>query len=227
MREREQAALLASGLFQNIPPQEVPELLRCLGASEVRLQKNEMLWRMGDPVRACVLILSGSLRAEGVSAAGAHTLVARHGPGSLVGDVLMATPGATSPVYVLAETASAVLLLPYRGILDGCPRCCPRHGQLRENLLAEMAGKFWEQRRRLRYLATRQLRGRIALYLLDRNPTQGQPFRLGLTREALADLLGVNRSALSRELGRMQSEGILEIHRDRVCVLDMAALHRY
>ena len=40
-------------------------------------------------------------------------------------------------------------------------------------------------------------------------------FSLGGTREDLADFLGANRSALSRELGRMQEEGLLEYHKNR------------
>ena len=35
--------------------------------------------------------------------------------------------------------------------------------------------------------------------------------KIPFTQTALAEHLGVNRSALSRELGRMQSEGVLEV----------------
>ena len=39
--------------------------------------------------------------------------------------------------------------------------------------------------------------------------TDGKTIRLPFTREAMAVYLGVNQSALSRELSRMQKEGII------------------
>ena len=45
-----------------------------------------------------------------------------------------------------------------------------------------------------------------------------------MTRETMASLLGVNRSALSRELSRLQREGVLRLERRGIELLDMAAL---
>ena len=65
------------------------------------------------------------------------------------------------------------------------------------------------------------------MYLADRSAEGGATFSLGSTRENLADFLGVNRSALCRELSRMKAEGILDYYRDTFRILDMEALSRY
>lgn len=217
--------LAVCGLFQGI---ENPErMLNCLRGKYVRYSKNEILWRIGDPVQACAVILSGSVRAETVNAAGEHTLMAHHGPGALVGDILMSTPGGKSPVYVIASENTAVLLLPFRQIMGGCAKCCPEHLQLRENLISEIARKYWAQRQRMGYLVQNSLRSRIAMYLLDRaGEAACSPFPLGITREHMADYLCVNRSALSRELSRMKSDGLIDYYRDSFRVLDEAALRK-
>ena len=47
-----------------------------------------------------------------------------------------------------------------------------------------------------------------------------------MTREELADLLCVNRSALSRELGRMKRDGLIDFYRDTFRILDAEQLAR-
>lgn len=226
MNETEWRLLSSSGLFSGIREEELRKLLHCLGAERRYFEKNELLYHMGQPVTSCALLLSGSVRAESVNASGVHTLIALHRAGALVGDVLMATPGSVSPVYVLAAEATTVLFLPFSQIMGGCRECCPAHSQLRENLIGEIAQKYWAQRRRLGYLSVNSLRGRIAMYLLDRSGGEAT-FSLGLSRENMADYLCVNRSALSRELSRMKQEGLIDYYQDTFRLLDMGALARW
>lgn len=225
MTENERKVLDRCGLFAGIGREETERLLTCLQAEEAHFEKNAVIWRTGDAVRACAVVLSGAIRAESVNAVGAHSLMAYHRPGALVGDVLMATPGGTSPVYTIAAEPATVVFLPFSRIMGGCEKCCSAHRQLRENLISEIAQKFWLQRRRVRYLSTGSLRERITMYLLDRSADVGSAmFSLGGTREDMADLLCVNRSALSRELSRMQHEGLLDFYRDTFHLLNPEAL---
>lgn len=225
MEENERAALLRCGLFAGMDGSQAEALLACLGGQRMDYEKNAVLWRAGELVRACAVVLAGSVRAEAVRADGARTLVARHGPGGLVGDILMATPEGVSPVYVIAAEPVRVLLLPYSAVMGGCAKCCPAHARLRENLVQEIARKYWAQRTRIGYLAIGSLRRRIAAFLLDQWP--GGSFCLGLSREDMADYLCVNRSALSRELGRMRRDGLIDYYKDTFRVLDEAALRRF
>lgn len=208
-------------LFQGITHDELFSLLDCLHTQTVFLEKNAFLWQIGDKVDACALVLSGSLRAESVDDSGKPNIMATHGPGALVGDVLMATPQGRSPVYVVANENSSLLILPYRHIMSGCSKCCQSHTRLRENLMGEIAQKFWFQRRKAAYLSQRSLRKRIAMYLMDESRSRGSTtFSLGITRENMANLLSVNRSALSRELSRMKSDRLIDCYRDTFRILN-------
>lgn len=224
MEENERRALLSCGLFSGIASREAEALLKCLGGETVCYERGAVLWSAGEPVRACAVVLSGAVRAETLRADGTRTLVARHGAGGLVGDILMATPESVSPVYVLAAEQTRVLLLPFSAVMGACPRCCPAHQRLRENLVQEIARKYWAQRRHLGYLTAPSLRSRLAAFLLDR--AEGSAFRLELSREEMADYLCVNRSALCRELGRMKRDRLIDYHRDVFRILEREALTR-
>ena len=104
---------------------------------------------------------------------------------------------------------------PLERIMEGCERHCEGHARLRMNLLRESAQKFWQMRRRVTYLSEPSLRRRVLLYLQDCRSRQGSDcFRLSLSREEMAAYLAVNRSALSRELSRLQQEGLIEFYRN-------------
>ena len=141
-----------------------------------------------------------------------------HRPGALVGDILMASPDRGSPVYVIAAERAGVLLLPFSKVMGGCSRCCPSHARLRENLIQEIAQKYWAMRQRAEYLSISSLRERILACLTDRT-AGGDTVSLGMTREEMADFLCVNRSALSRELSRMKRDGTIDFYRDTFRIL--------
>jgi CRP-like cAMP-binding protein len=58
------------------------------------------------------------------------------------------------------------------------------------------------------------IRGKVISYLSSVSQKKGSnEFDIPFNRQQLADYLGVDRSALSSELSRMQEEGIIETHR--------------
>ena len=178
-------------------------------------ERGGALWVTGGAVSACAVVLSGGVRAESLLPSGERSLTAVHGPGALVGDVLMAT----------RDKNTAALFLPYRAMMASCAHACEHHALLRENLLAEIAEKYWRLRRRAEYLARHSLRARIAAFLLDAAADAGgNTFSLGMRREDLAAYLGANRSALCRELSRLRAEGWIDCCRDSVRLINTAAL---
>ena len=188
-------------LFSGIEAEELQHLLTCLGGSVRRYGRGEFLWHAGDTVLQAGIVLQGAMQ-----------LVARHTAGGVFGEMLMAA-GEASPVSVLSPEGAEVLFLPLERIMGGCERHCEGHARLRMNLLRESAQKFWQMRHRVTYLSEPSLRRRV--YLQDCRSRQGSDcFRLSLSREEMAAYLAVNRSALSRELSRLQQEGLIEFYRN-------------
>jgi DNA-binding MarR family transcriptional regulator len=52
----------------------------------------------------------------------------------------------------------------------------------------------------------------------------GQAAHLSLTHELLADRCGLSRSRVSKELKRLEDEGLIRLSRNRVDLLDLARL---
>ena len=128
-----------------------------------------------------------------------------------------------SPIQIDALTDVQVLYLDFDPLLLQQECACPHKAQVTANLLREMGGAPFSQSE-MRILAQNRLRNRIKLYLQMLPVKPGGELHLDMGRGELADYLCVDRSALSRELGRMQKEGILAFQGQQVRILDQSFL---
>lgn len=76
----------------------------------------------------------------------------------------------------------------------------------------------------MRILAQNRLRNKLKLYLQSLAIGPEGDLCLNMGRSELAEYLCVDRSALSRELSRMQKEGILTVQGQHVHMLDKGFL---
>ncbi len=215
--------LRESTLFRGMPDKTLDVLLGRLRPRLQRCEKGALLLLAGYENRELGLVLTGRVHAHKTAPDGAAVLVAVLGPGSVFGDMLAAA-GAKSPVTLTAQCETLALRLPYARILEP-PAADEAHFRLLQNLLTAMGERYFALDRRLELLMCKNLRTRIGRWLLGQAEAAGSDtFTVPLTRAALADHLGCDRSALSRELGRMQREGLLETFRGSFRLLDKARL---
>ncbi len=211
--------LRAATLLRAMPDATLDTLLPRLAARAQRYAAGTFPLLAGYPVPDIGIVLAGRLTACKTTPDGDSVTVTHLGPGGLFGDVLSAS-GAKSPVTLQADTDTLVLYLSYERIIRPAV-ADDAHWQLLQNLVATIGAKYLGLDRRLDLLICKSLRVRIALWLLDQAEKAGSDtFAVPLTRAALAAYLNCDRSALSRELGRMQREGLLETWRGSFRLLD-------
>ena len=204
-------ALLSASLFEGLEKKAVAGFLKEARCRLGSFPRGTILLSQGDSVAAAGVRLSGKIKAYRLNRQGEENLQSVLSPGSMFGDMLMATDNGKSPVTVEVTEDARVLFVPFDSIMAAGGEFGNR---LRVNLLHELSARYWALSRKVRYLSERSLRGRIALFLLDAARDQGGlTFTLPMTREAMASLLGVNRSALSRELSRMEKDGLVAVYR--------------
>ena len=216
--------LSSTSLFAGFSEEALRALCAALRPSVAELPRGRVLWRMGEQVTQAGIVLSGRVEAWHYTAAGQADLAAVHGAGGVFGDVLMSAQTVGSPVELRTAQPSKILFLS----LDALLRCCAAGGgdgctRLLSNLLEEISEKYWSMQAHVRLLSIPDGRSRLEAYLAQQAAGTGQIVCTGVTREQMAQYLGMNRSALSRLLGAMQREGRLELHRGGIR-LRLAAL---
>lgn len=98
---------------------------------------------------------------------------------------------------------------------DVCPSACAHHSRIIRNLLGELAEKNLRFSEKLTHMGQRTTRAKLMSYLSAEAQRRGEyEFDIPFSRQQLADYLGVERSGLSLELGKMRAEGLLDFQKN-------------
>lgn len=107
------------------------------------------------------------------------------------------------------------MFLNVKRILNVCPSACSHHSRVIRNLLSELAEKNLRFNEKLTHMGQRTTRAKIMSYLSAEAQRLGKyEFDIPFSRQQLADYLGVERSGLSLELGKMKKDGLLDYHKN-------------
>lgn len=207
-------------LFRDIAAGDLSSMLSCLLAETVRYQKNEILLLTGEKPERVGIVLSGRLQVVKESLEGERTLMAILEPCDLFAEALCCAGVEESPVTVVADSDSEVMLLDFPHILHTCSNSCVFHHKLIENMLRIIANKNLFLQDRMDIVRKRSVREKVSSYLETFAVKQGgRTVTIPLNREEMANYLCVERSALSHELMKMKRDGILQYNKNSFTLL--------
>ena len=205
--------LRRTSLFRSMSDADLDVLMGCFSPHIRRYRRGELLLMAGYETREVGIVLEGEITAAKPMPDGSAVVMTHMGPGGVFADVLAGGRN-KSPVTVTAALPCRVLYLPCEALLRPCGALHKAHLQLLHNWLETISSKYFALDRRLELLCCKSLRGRICLWLLEQREQAGaDTFTTPLTRAELASYLNCDRSALCRELSRMQEEGLVELFR--------------
>ena len=211
--------LQAVPLFQNISPDELPAMFRCLQAKTAHYDKGGCILLAGARPKHVGILLSGQISVVKDDINGNRVLVTALGSGGIFGETLCCAGVAESPVSVTAETECEVLLLDFSRILQVCSNACRFHARLIQNMLCLLAQKNLYLQNSLHILSTSSIKQRVQRYLEPFALQCGRHFTIPLSREQMAEYLCVDRSALSHTLSHMKADGLIDYRKNEVWIL--------
>jgi len=212
--------LQSCALFQNIAAGDIPGLLTCLGAGLRSYKKQQQILSEGDRADRLGILLSGSAAVVNQDIYGNRSILSSVQPGQLFAESFACSGVEVLPVSVVAGEDSTALLIDCRRITRSCSNACGFHNQMIYNLLQAVAARSLEFHQKLEITARRTTREKLMAYLLSQAKAAGsKEFTIPYDRQELADYLGVERSAMSAELSKLQKEGILQTTRSRFTLL--------
>ena len=202
-------------LFRGIGSDELPLLLQCLGAAQKHYDRGETILAEGAPTEQLGMVLTGMAMIGYDDVWGSHSLLGHVGPGEVFAEPYACIPGEPLLISVTASQDTEVLFLNTARLLRTCPSACAHHAALIRNLLAVTSQKNLALSRRIFHTSPKTIRGRLLSYLSAQALRENsRSFAIPFDRQQLADYLGVDRSALSAELGRMRAEGLIRFRKN-------------
>lgn len=185
-----------------------------------RLRRGEVLFLEGEPVRSLFVVERGLIKVYKLDPEGRKQVVLHlEGPGRVLAEVALFLDRPTYPASAEALEDSQVLAIPKERFFQLVEARPP----LARTLIRYLARRQGQLLHLLDRLVFHEVRERLCEFLLEKLSQEGQGFHLP-TNPELAALLGTVPEAVSRNLGQLYRQGLIQLKGRRVEIPNPQAL---
>ena len=209
-----------SPLFAGIAPTDMEGMLGCIGYHVRAFQKGEIIAFEEENINHVGVVLSGAVDMIKEDVWGNRTMLLRTYPEDIFGETFACGEDSLSVVTFVASQDCRVMFLSFCRVMHTCTHACQFHQTLVENMVRLIARKNRELMRKVEVVSKKTLREKILAYLSIQAQSQGKKdFEITLGRVEWAEYLCADRSALTRELSKMQEDGLIRYRRNTFEIL--------
>ena len=212
--------LLRHDLFEGVPPEALPELLNALGGEVKRYAASADIMRMGRAPIVTGIILTGAIEVSFLNENADQIDMNIFEAGKSFGETMEGANLAASRMFVKALSDTLILRLQFRQLYERSACSDPHLWRFTLNMLSRISQKGIFYQHKIRIMGQKSIRAKLSVYL-QAIPVEGDGTAVReLNQTQLARYLGVERSALSREMSHMRDEGIIDYDRKTLRVLN-------
>ena len=202
----ERNILKKTALFDGLTDEEITAALAFFDARENTYEKGDTVKPVHLPFTRFGLVMQGRVQVYTDDLSGEQMMMAHVEKGGMFGESLSYLKQ-DEPVYAIAASPCRILWLSPENIRRLQPKN-PLERTLIHRFIASLASRALQMNDRIQILSKKTLEEKLKAFLSLYQNRHGMAFTLPFTRTELATYLGVNRSALSRVMSRMQKKGV-------------------
>lgn len=201
-----------SGIFRYITPDDYEKAAQELKITSMKFVNNQVIFRQNDKAEQIAIVVTGEVKAEKIHGSGSDNMVHTYSYGNVFAYEGAISSSKVYPVDYISDGDSQIAFINVDDLYS-----CSFAKEIIQGIVGYMADESIRRMYRIEIMSRKKLRDRIMTYLrIEESEIGASVFTLDITREQLALQLGVNRSALSNELGKMQKEGIISINKRKI-----------
>lgn len=190
-----------------------------------RYAPGEVLFFEGEPCVGLYIVLSGRIRIFKTSHGGREYVLAIEGSGASIAE-LPVFDGGNYPASAAAVESTELIFISRNDFRA----FCLEHPEVALKVLQVVGARLRRLVGIIEELSFSSLRQRLVSWLLRQAKAQGREtgrgltFQLGVTHQELAAHIGTVRELVSRNMSRLQAEGLIEVSGREVIIPDTEAL---
>ena len=206
-------------LFEGLPPEQLEDLAMIM--TDQVFRKGEIIFSEGEEADGFYVAIEGRIKVYKLSPDGKEQILHFFGPGEPFGEVPVFT-GQRFPAHAEAMEESRVLFFPKQSFVN----LVRRNPSLALSMLGILSKRLRRFTALIDDLSLKEVPGRLAAYLLYLSTQEkgAGELELSITKAQLASLLGTIPETLSRILGKMTAQGLIETDGRRIRILDRESL---
>jgi CRP-like cAMP-binding protein len=194
-------------LLKLINPQEMESYLTDGNGKITQYGKNNIVHFVGEVCSKLEIILSGKVVIERIDESGNLMTIAEFFSGDVLGGNLMFSKNPYYPMTVTAKEATLILEINKERLF----RLFSDNHEFLRSYLEYVSDHTVILGDRIKHYVNRTIRDSIISYLdYECKKQNSSTIKLNMTKKALAERIGVQRTSLSRELAKMREDGLIK-----------------
>lgn len=204
-------------LFKGLKEEEIEVFLEYSGSLRKKYYEGQYIFEELQSPDYLFILLSGQVQVEKLDPSGKRMIVNKFNKkGTIFGEVYLYLDRHEYDYSCLATVDSEILKIPKEALLiDDKASLISR--RINENMLKILSEKAYFLNQKILILGSSNLREKISKFLLQRMDGDKKVI-LTITREEMADFIGVTRPSLSRELMKMQKDNLIEVEKNIIYI---------
>jgi len=211
--EEKRIYLSDSELFRDLSARDLTELE--LVTTLTTVTRGRVFYRPEDPGERLFLLRQGRVQLYRISPEGKKLVIATLGPGALFGEMALLGQQMHNAFAEAMEDCSIMVMS--RADLERLMLSDPTIGR---RILALTQRRLTDAESRLEDMAFKGIPARLASLLLRLSADQDSDSITGLTHQDLAETIGTYRETATQVLNDLKADGLIEIGRKRITILD-------
>ena len=197
-------------LFKNLEDNEIMALLRCFNVKILNFKERKKIATRLDKIESLYILLSGRVRESWYNNEGELITSIDYTEGDIIGLEYVSGQRKTFTGEIVALEDTQVMSVDSFRFINPCNNFCPRHTRVINNCFSLLAKQNIKLLNRIKEISMPTTKEKVMTYLYNvRATVKSNTFNIPYNRQELADYLGVERSALSKELSDLQKEGYI------------------
>jgi CRP-like cAMP-binding protein len=167
------------------------------------------------------IVVYGSAEIQNIYPSGKISSLKKISAMELFGESIIPGRIHSYPSDIIALEKTEVLFIRKTAIL----KAVKTDDALLENYIGLLSSKLLMMNEKIKMLSLETLRKKISWFLIEMHNKQNSlELKIPYNQEELANALGSQRPSISREMSRMQKDGLIEYHRRKVTIKNLSKL---
>ena len=208
-------------LFNGLTDSEIYEFVQHSKPYYISLYQGQTVSLEKQYSNMISVVVSGDVLISSTDSNGNKTYIKTFTEGESSGSLYSILDYSNSLIEIEGKEDSEVILIDPDSLYVTDKKIAVIQQKMLVNLIRSQKGLFNAISERMYCLTQRSIREKILRFLsFCHNSNGSTEFDIPMTREELASYLAVDRAALSRSLGELKKEGIIDFHKNHFIILD-------
>lgn len=214
-------SLKTCSLFKGCGEEQISKILAKIDLKLSFYDRAQTLAIEGENCTSIGIIIEGGVDIQKFYSSGKIVTLDTISKGDIFGEVIIFSEMNKYLATIISNDNTAVIYISKNDVI----KLCSVNSQFLNNFMSLLSNKILMLNRKIRNLSFQTIRQKVSNFILEESKKQKSSIiTLTLSRQEMADNLGVPRPSLSRELISMKKDGIIDFYRNTIKILKQTVL---